>query len=87
MDREPEKVIAWADIIRRWKFTRIIPCHFSNNIKASGDDFRRAFNFLDPSTAKVTKVVPRATDEDLALLSLLSNVFTKLGIVAESKVM
>ncbi len=47
LNREPEKVLAWADEVAKWPIKRIIPSHLANDIKASGKDFRRAFNFLE----------------------------------------
>jgi len=32
--------------ICRWKFKRIIPCHLANDIQATPQDFRDAFDFL-----------------------------------------
>jgi hypothetical protein len=86
LNREPDKVLSWVDIIKKWKFKRIIPSHFANNIKATGADFRRAFDFLEDSkTNSKRSTSPSATREDLALLSSVSLIFTKLGIVAEEK--
>lgn len=45
-NREPRKVLDWVDKICRWPFTRIIPAHLSNNLQATPDDFRAAFEFL-----------------------------------------
>lgn len=51
LNREPEKVLAWADEVSKWPIERIIPCHLSNNLKASGKDFRKAFEFLEEPLA------------------------------------
>lgn len=54
LNREPESVLAWADRVANWRFTRIIPCHLANDIKATPADFRRAFAFLEPLTLGAT---------------------------------
>jgi hypothetical protein len=82
LDREPEKVLKWVNTIQNWKFKRIIPCHFANNIKTNGNEFRRAFSFLDNKSYNG----PKASPDDLALLNAVSDIFTRLGIVAESKI-
>jgi len=46
-NRYPDQVLDWADDVAQWPFTRIIPCHLSNDIKAGPKDFRRAFEFLE----------------------------------------
>jgi hypothetical protein len=57
---------------------RIIPSHMENNIQSSSTEFRRAFGFLENKGG--------ALQEDYRLLNLVSVLFTKLGIVAASKV-
>jgi hypothetical protein len=50
-----------------------------NNVKASGRDFRRAFEFLEGK--------PKAKlQDDYSLLNIASELLTKFGIVAESRV-
>ncbi|KAJ1423085.1 hypothetical protein B484DRAFT_331915 [Ochromonadaceae sp. CCMP2298] len=54
LNREPERVLEWADRVGSWKFSRIIPSHLENNIRADGRAFRAAFSFLDaqPQTSQ-----------------------------------
>ena len=77
----------------KWPFTRIIPCHLANDLKATGKDFRRAFEFLEEPPSKTTssstlfstlfpsKRLPKPLPEDLALLDLASGILTKQGVV------
>ena len=72
----------------KWPFTRIIPCHLANDLRATGKDFRRAFEFLEePSkttsfpTLFPAKKLPMPLPEDLALLDLASGILTKQGVV------
>jgi hypothetical protein len=81
LNREPKRVLDWADKIKLWPITRIIPSHYDNNIRSNGKEFRRAFSFLEDSNAKG----PKPNKDDLFLLSTLSDVFTKLGVVAPSQ--
>ena len=129
LDREPVKVLAWADQVSQWPMKRIIPAHFENNIKgnpyllpsgftlvilfvnhilikinlvtlflsywttvSSGTEFRAAFKFLErPRVVALNgynpSVGPAQPDvKDLFLLDFVSDLFTKLGIVAPSQV-
>lgn len=84
LNRDPEKVLEWADRVSRWPIVRVIPCHFENDIKASARDFRNAFSFLE-SNVDANADCPRPDEKDFRLLNLISNIFTKLGIVAEEQ--
>jgi len=123
LDREPEAVLAWADRVANMGFSRVVPCHLANNVKASPSDFRRAFSFLEAPTPgrepsvhstseaapggevsavlsnvfawmqrgegsrnSETGAVPSAKAEDLVLLETVSDILTKLGVVAPSRV-
>ena len=96
LNRDPEIVLAWADRVAQWPFTRIIPCHFANDIRAGPAEFRRAFNFLeeDPAnggigqlmsalglTARSFKAAPRALPRDGKLLSDASESLTEKGVL------
>ena len=90
MDREPQKVLAWADKVAQWPMKRIIPAHYENDIKVtSGQEFRNAFKFLEPPRAvplPVSGGSAQPLPADLALLNAVSDVFTTLGIVAPSQI-
>ncbi len=45
-NRDPEAVMAWVDRIAQWDFEQVIPCHFSAPVRATPDEFRHAFEFL-----------------------------------------
>jgi hypothetical protein len=77
LNREPERVLAWADKVASWGFKRIIPAHLANDLKATGKDFRKAFNFLE-------KKGPRPPVGDPGDVKLLSDVSKSL---TESKVL
>ncbi|KAL7482245.1 hypothetical protein ACHAW6_007929 [Cyclotella cf. meneghiniana] len=87
LDREPEKTLEWVNrITQRFGFTHVIPAHLNNFVKAGPKEFSQAFDPLR-SNPKNGKVFPqRALAEDLALLQEASDVLTKYGVVAESKV-
>jgi hypothetical protein len=80
LDREPDRVLEWVDTVSQWPIKRIIPSHFENDVKASRSDFRKAFRFLEGQKP------PADIEDDLFLLNLLSDIFTKVGIVAPSQV-
>ena len=77
-------MLAWVDMVSKWPIKRIIPCHYANNIKAGGKEFRKAFSFLDSNNKSPSAGAP--LKEDLALLDGVSDIFTKLGVVAKSEV-
>ncbi len=54
LNREPEKVLKWADEVAKWSIKRIIPCHLENDVKTNSKEFRRAFNFLETAGEKTT---------------------------------
>ena len=86
LDREPDRVLAWADrVAQRFSdMERVIPCHLNNDVRARSSDFRKAFA---PLESRPGKLVPqRALAEDLALLQAASDQLTKLGVVAPSQV-
>lgn len=80
LDREPERVAEWVDTVSQWPIQRIIPAHFENNIRASKTDFRKAFRFLGGERP------PADIEDDLFLLNFLSDILTKVGVVAPSRV-
>ena len=47
LNRFPAETREWVDRVSRLRFKRIIPCHFSNDLKSDAAEFRRAFAFLD----------------------------------------
>jgi hypothetical protein len=73
----PEAVLQWADVVARWEFQRIIPCHLEAPIVADGADFRRAFTFLE-AAAGVAEDLPA---EDFDLLRRINRGLTKRGIM------
>jgi hypothetical protein len=78
MDREPDRVLDWADKVAQWPIKRIIPSHMQNNIKTTASDFRKAFSFLETETPSG----PRPDEKDFQLLNVVSDIFTTLGVVA-----
>ena len=100
LNREPERVTQWIDEVSAWPFTRIIPSHFENDIKANGKQLKSAFAFLDKTLASSSSKKPRSIfrnifsghqrpkvdDDDLNLLKQVSDVFTTLGIVAPKEI-
>ena len=87
LDREPERTLEWVDrVSTRFKdMKRIIPGHLNNNVKVK--DSREFYEAFDPLRSRPQKLVPqRALAEDLALLQKASDILTKYGVVAPSKV-
>ncbi|GMI07923.1 hypothetical protein TrRE_jg7949, partial [Triparma retinervis] len=79
-DREPERVIKWAEDVGGWDFTRVITAHYNNDVRAKPEEFKRAFDVLKGKEYGVSRVLP----EDLELLQKGSDKLTKFGVVAET---
>lgn len=47
LNREPERVLLWADVVSKWPIKRLIPCHLANNVPTTGAEVRKAFRFLE----------------------------------------
>ncbi|XP_016461951.1 uncharacterized protein LOC107785218 [Nicotiana tabacum] len=96
----PEKVRDWIDsIVRDWRFTRIIPAHFSAPINASRSDLLAAFAFLDdllgeryvtrPSlsllfTSLLGKAASYFPPDDMRTLSSLDQFLVSVGAVKKT---
>lgn len=80
-DREPERVIRWAEDVGsgKWDFRRVVGAHFNNDVKAGPEEFVKAFDVLKGGEGKVM-------GEDLELLQKGSDLLTRFGVVGESKV-
>ena len=85
--RNLHRTLKWVDEVCEFDFVRVIPAHLNNDVKASAKDFYDAFEPLrsDPGVSGGIRK-SKVKDEDLALLQEASDRFTKLGIVAPSKV-
>lgn len=79
LNREPQKVLDWADKVAAWPFKRIIPCHLANDLKADGKAFRRAFNFLQDGGG--ARDVPVGDSRDVELLANASRTLTQQGVL------
>ena len=90
LDREPQATLEWAErVASRFDFERIIPGHLNNDVKATPNDFRQAFEVLanNPDSGGTGTIKgQRPLSEDLALLQKASDILTTLNVVAPSKV-
>ncbi|NET00934.1 MAG: DUF4336 domain-containing protein [Sphaerospermopsis sp. SIO1G1] len=77
LNRAPQETINWADQVAQWEIEWIIPCHLDAPIKASSQEFRRAFSFLENNPQNS---YPLPTT-DLQVLQDINNSLNKLGIV------
>ncbi|MEO0456841.1 MAG: DUF4336 domain-containing protein [Cyanobacteria bacterium P01_A01_bin.114] len=82
-NRGPQAVVAWADQISKWTFERIIPCHLAAPIRATGDDFRQAFEFLREDKDVTAGGSPGGNlpQEDFALLKQIGMQLKKSGVI------
>ena len=66
LNRSPVEVLDFADRVAKWPIQRIIPAHLKNNLKFTGEDYRKAFGFLEEKG--VPPGFPKPLDADLQLL-------------------
>jgi len=66
LNRTPIQVLDFADAVSKWDIERIIPAHFKNDLKYGGEDYRKAFSFLEDKG--VPKGLPNPLAGDLEFL-------------------
>lgn len=77
------EVIEWADQIANWDFQQIISCHFDAPIKATPQQFRQAFSFLEKQP-KASYQQP-LLKEDVRFIEELEAGLVKRGIATPQK--
>lgn len=66
LNRTPIQVLDFADTVSKWEIERIIPAHFINDLKYNGEDYRKAFSFLEDKG--VPAGLPKPLEADLQFL-------------------
>jgi hypothetical protein len=79
----PKKVIEWADKIATWDFKQIISCHFDAPIKATPEQFRQTFSFLEKQPQEIYQ--QPLLKEDLRFIEDLEGNLVKRGIATPQK--
>jgi len=82
LDREPAKVLAFADRVAQWNFERIVPCHLGSEIKAGPAEFRAAFGFLEDGGDFPGNLETRPLCGDAQFLEDISMSLQDLGTIA-----
>jgi hypothetical protein len=82
LNRAPQETLAWADRVSQWQFQRIIPCHFEAPIRATPQEFRRAFAFLERRSGEWEHLLPEA---DFELLNELDGELSRRQITPPAK--
>jgi hypothetical protein len=87
------RVLEWVEKVSKWPIQRIIPSHYSNDIKATSKDFKNAFDFLLQKKTEKTffekffQFFSKETENpvgdinDLALLTSISELLTTQGVL------
>jgi hypothetical protein len=83
LNRDPQKVIAWAERVASWDFKMIVPCHFDNAIAATPKDFRQAFNFLEKSPQSPDP--NDLSEEDFTVLKQINSLLENSRLVVSAK--
>jgi len=71
LNRFPDETLDWVARVARWKFTRIVPCHMSNDVGAGPAEWSAAFDFLRASVGKPAATGGRVAASPHALQRLL----------------
>jgi len=66
LNRTPIQVLDFADTVSKWEIERIIPAHFKNDLRYTGEDYRKAFSFLEDKG--VPSGLPKPLEADLQFL-------------------
>jgi hypothetical protein len=82
LNRDPQAVIAWADKVAGWNFTRIIACHFDNAIAVTPSEFRQAFNFLEKNPQPLSTA--NLPEEDFEVLNQINNILQEYRIIRKA---
>jgi len=80
----PEPVNEWARRVAKWKFNRIVPCHFDAPIRAGPREFSAAFSFLPssrPEKAKRPAGGMYYPNEDMILLRGVADFLLNTGVI------
>ncbi|MEA5552890.1 DUF4336 domain-containing protein [Anabaena cylindrica UHCC 0172] len=83
LPQAPKLVLDWADKVSSWDFEQIISCHFDSPIKASPQQFRQAFTFLEKEP--LLKDDKPLLSEDLRFIQELEADLVKRGIATPVK--
>ncbi|MEC4815784.1 MAG: DUF4336 domain-containing protein [Scytonema sp. PMC 1069.18] len=89
LNRAPQETIAWANKVASWGFQWIIPCHLDAPIKATPQQFRQAFSFLEKQPPVSASLFSSNSyplpEEDFKLLRVLDKRLSNFGIVPPAK--
>ncbi|TAE59699.1 MAG: DUF4336 domain-containing protein [Nostocales cyanobacterium] len=77
LNRAPQETLKWADQVAKWNIEWIIPCHLDAPIKASSQEFRQAFSFLEKNPQNRYPL----PESDFQVLQDINNGLNKLGVV------
>ena len=65
LNRFPEQTLTWAKKVSRWRFSRIVPSHLSNDVRATPEQFLAAFDFCRLDNSKMSSSAPSAAEMNL----------------------
>jgi len=83
LNREPQRVLDWAETLARWPVERLIACHFAAPVDTDPLQIRQAFDFLNDHAAKSAPSAPRLAPlppADLQTLRRIDQFLVRWGI-------
>jgi hypothetical protein len=88
LPQDVNKARNWVNQISNWQFQQIIPAHFAAPIKATPQQFREAFSFLDEDSNSDKKLYPSGYEQifrqDSAFVKQLEAILVKWKIAKPS---
>ncbi|GMH68479.1 hypothetical protein TrRE_jg11143, partial [Triparma retinervis] len=85
LSRYPLQALDFAQSVSELPISRIIPCHFANDLRYTGPDFLRAFGFLAPGG--LTCGGPRPLEADFRQLEEAERSLVTSGAIAKEPTM
>lgn len=82
LNRNPVETLDFATAVSRWDTQRIVPAHLKNDLKYTGEDYLRAFDFL--TVAGPAKGKPRPLDADFKTLDDANVNLLESGAIAKA---
>ncbi|MEM9007123.1 MAG: DUF4336 domain-containing protein [Cyanobacteria bacterium P01_F01_bin.86] len=82
-NRDVIQVMNWVEQVTQWGFEQVIPCHLEAPLKMRKDEFRAAFEFLNPDSLQNK---PHVMVEDFQFLRDLEANLVRRGITPPASV-
>lgn len=90
LNRAPQETLNWVEQVTNWNFQQILPCHFDCPIPANSQQFRQAFEFLNPDSKTRNNGSYQnhdpLPDQDFELLRQIEATLKRRGIIPPASI-